>query len=283
MAARTHEQGARTQVVAARINVTDARMLAPGARTHIQGARILALGARKRDIAARTPVIIGRIYKNKDKATSVIPAQAGHPSGRRTRRPYGRKISTGGGGAWQQFTVNCSLFSCVMRKMDYIDGEGARKNRNIMKYRNLILIVILVASCLLAGSTGKIKGKIVNSKTGEPLKGIGLYLFDIEENLISSESTDINGEFFMLDVTPGIYTLKSIFMSIYYEQVAVDSIVVFTDSCTVIDYKLNPAADTIRADSVHLKLNRFYLTPVDPPIKNLNEIVPGIGEVLDSP
>ncbi|MCZ6632546.1 MAG: TonB-dependent receptor [bacterium] len=72
----------------------------------------------------------------------------------------------------------------------------------------LSLIFVLAAafvmpSAVFAASTGKIAGKVTDKDTGEGLPGANVVI----EGTTRGAVTDINGEYFILNVTPGLYTL----------------------------------------------------------------------------
>jgi outer membrane receptor protein involved in Fe transport len=55
-----------------------------------------------------------------------------------------------------------------------------------------------------AQTTGKIMGQIIDGKSGEPLPGANVLI----EGTALGASTDINGEYFIINIPPGAYTLR---------------------------------------------------------------------------
>lgn len=59
-----------------------------------------------------------------------------------------------------------------------------------------------------AGTTGKIAGKITDKDTGEPLIGANVMI----EGFSWGAATDADGEFYILNIPPGKYTVKAIYI-----------------------------------------------------------------------
>ncbi len=82
--------------------------------------------------------------------------------------------------------------------------------RNVtLKRHNILLLYFLLMFAIIsqvhAGTTGKIAGIVIDKDTGEPLAGVNVFIPD--RNL--GASTNINGEYYIIQVPPGIYTLKA--------------------------------------------------------------------------
>ena len=70
-----------------------------------------------------------------------------------------------------------------------------------------IVIVSLLASLplvVLAGSTGQIKGKVTDNKTGEPVIGASVFIVGTK----MGATTDLDGFYIIPRVDPGIYTVR---------------------------------------------------------------------------
>jgi outer membrane receptor protein involved in Fe transport len=91
---------------------------------------------------------------------------------------------------------------------------------------------------MYAGTTGKIKGKIIDSQTKEPLFGANI----IVENTTLGAASDINGEYFIINILPGKYTLVVSFIG--YKQFKVLEVEVFSDRTTTRDIEITPASLT---------------------------------------
>nr|MBP6672264.1 carboxypeptidase-like regulatory domain-containing protein [Bacteroidota bacterium] len=75
-------------------------------------------------------------------------------------------------------------------------------------YRILILnsfcATLLISAFLFAGNAGKISGRVTDRSTGEPLISANV----VVKGLKIGAATDINGDYFILNVPPGTYTLS---------------------------------------------------------------------------
>jgi len=80
---------------------------------------------------------------------------------------------------------------------------GSFKNKNILA-GFLILFVILVAIPTFGQTTGKISGKVFDQKTGDPLPGTNV----IVEGTSYGAAADESGDFYIINLSPGIYTVK---------------------------------------------------------------------------
>ncbi|MCD6502016.1 TonB-dependent receptor, partial [bacterium] len=102
-------------------------------------------------------------------------------------------------------------------------------------------LVILFAALVLvvsvwAGTTGKISGKIVDKDTDEPLIGVNVQVFDDSGNLLGGAATDFDGNYFILNIRPGIYKVKASYMG--YISVTQTSVVVSSDRTAKVDFEL---------------------------------------------
>ena len=89
-----------------------------------------------------------------------------------------------------------------------------------------LLVILAVPGSLFSGTMGKIAGRITDRTTGEPIVGAHVLLKDLK----SGASTDANGEYFILNVSPGTYTL--IVSMIGYESVSTSNVGVIVDRTT---------------------------------------------------
>lgn len=111
----------------------------------------------------------------------------------------------------------------------------------------LLTTVLLWCFCIeiiFAGSTGKIAGKVVDSKTNEAIPGVNI----VVESTKLGAPTDFNGNYFILNVPPGTYTLRA--SAIGYHSVAVTDVKVSVDLTTTIDFKLTEATVQLNQEVV---------------------------------
>lgn len=100
-----------------------------------------------------------------------------------------------------------------------------------MKHRNLGIIALIVGlgfTYLLGGSTGKIRG-VVTNQSGEPLIGVNVLI----EGTYLGASTDISGNYQILNVPPGRYTL--VFNMIGHQTMRCEQVAVSADLTTEIN------------------------------------------------
>jgi len=118
------------------------------------------------------------------------------------------------------------------------------------KIENLLLILSLLIffpASLYAGETGKIAGKITDASTGEALIGANIVITgkwidgaeQSAENLLGA-STDVEGEYFILNIPPGLYSIRASYIG-YKEQITVQ-VQVDVDKTTRVDFQLTPEA-----------------------------------------
>ena len=72
-----------------------------------------------------------------------------------------------------------------------------------MKNNFLIAITVFIMP-LIAGTTGKLSGTILNEKTSEPLIGCNIII----ENTYLGASSDLNGDYTILNIPPGKFDVR---------------------------------------------------------------------------
>jgi hypothetical protein len=122
--------------------------------------------------------------------------------------------------------------------------------RRIVNFRaHLSLLVILaIPGSLFAGTMGKIAGRITDKTTGEPIVGAHVILKDLK----SGASTNENGEYFILNVSPGTYTLVVSMMG--YETVSTSNVGVIVDRTTTKNFAIT--ATLIEGEVVNIIAER---------------------------
>ena len=96
-----------------------------------------------------------------------------------------------------------------------------------------VIVAILFASTAWAGTTGKIAGKILDKDTGEPLPGVSVII----PGTTIGAATNIQGEFFIVNVPPGTYDLKASLVG--YGPVEVTNIKVSVDLTSTVNLSLS--------------------------------------------
>ena len=111
------------------------------------------------------------------------------------------------------------------------------------------LFFLSIASGILA-QTGSIKGSVLDAKTTESLIGASVLI----QGTTIGAATDLNGNYTILNVSPGTYTLEASYIS--YHSVIKKEIVVENNKETVVDFLLNSKDISLKEVQVVAKANR---------------------------
>jgi len=98
----------------------------------------------------------------------------------------------------------------------------------------IALILLYGATAVHAGTTGKIAGVVSDADNGAPLPGANVII----EGTTMGAASGINGYYVILNIPPGIYTLKASMMG--YSSVTVAQVRVNIDVTTTVDFKMRP-------------------------------------------
>ncbi len=98
---------------------------------------------------------------------------------------------------------------------------------------------------------GKIAGKIIDAQTGEALPFVNV----IVEGTSTGAATDIDGNYFIINLSPGKYSVKA--SAIGYNSVSITDISVASGFTSTVDFKLNPTT---------LELNQEVVVVAERPI-----------------
>ncbi|NOZ60306.1 MAG: TonB-dependent receptor [Calditrichaeota bacterium] len=120
----------------------------------------------------------------------------------------------------------------------------------LRKYLWLFLVTLFFATVFqnisYAGITGKIAGRLIDKQTGEPLPGgnvvvVGMVRdgkevrFPVEQ--VKGAATDLNGEFYILNLPPGQYIVEASYMG--YEKQVRKPVRISADYTTRLDFQLS--------------------------------------------
>ncbi len=111
----------------------------------------------------------------------------------------------------------------------------------------LIFILMVIPSFVptaYSGSAGKITGRIVDGETNAPIALVNVLI----EGSTMGAATDINGNYTILDVPPGTYTLRA--SCVGYQPVLYEQVKVSIDLTTTIDFKLTQSNVTLNEQVV---------------------------------
>ena len=101
--------------------------------------------------------------------------------------------------------------------------------------RNYFLIIFFIPVLVFSGTTGKISGKITDAATNESLIGANIIL--VGTGL--GAATDIDGNYVILNIPPGVYTLRISMVS--YRTAIVEDVKIAADQTTNISLELESA------------------------------------------
>ncbi len=102
----------------------------------------------------------------------------------------------------------------------------------MFKKLSILFIFLLLTGSAMAGVTGKIAGKITDRETGDPLPGVNVVI----EGTSMGAATDINGNYVILNVPPGVYRLKATMIG--YTAITVENVRVSIDITTKLNFEL---------------------------------------------
>lgn len=109
-----------------------------------------------------------------------------------------------------------------------------------MKRKITILFFLLfLPTFVLAGTVGKIQGKVTDLQTGEPLIGANVLVVGTS----FGAATDVDGVFTINNLNPGVYTLKTSYLG--YKTVTISNIRVNVDLTSEVDFKLPAEGITV--------------------------------------
>jgi len=118
-------------------------------------------------------------------------------------------------------------------------------------FRNLLITTItllVVCPILLFAQDGKVRGKVTDRETGDPLIGANVVI----DGTTLGASTDINGEYTILTVPPGTYSLKVSYIG--YASVTISNIRVSSNITTTQDFQVSSTA--IQVEAVEIVADR---------------------------
>lgn len=112
----------------------------------------------------------------------------------------------------------------------------------------LLSLLLMIPVCLFSATTGKIIGAVVDQATGEALPGANVMI----EGSTLGAATNAQGGYIILNVSPGLYTLKASFIG--YQAVKVSNIRVSVDLTT--EYNFELPAQAIEGEAISIIAER---------------------------
>ncbi|MBK6911537.1 MAG: TonB-dependent receptor [bacterium] len=148
-------------------------------------------------------------------------------------------------------------------------------------------LLIAMCSAVFAGTTGKIAGRVTDGETGDPVIGAAVMI----EGTSLGAAADINGDFFILNVTPGEISLRV--TAIGYSPKTIQGLRVITDQTTTANFVLGIEAITtgevvITAERKLIENDRTFATSTVGssdiqalPVTNLGQVIEIQAGVVD--
>ena len=142
----------------------------------------------------------------------------------------------------------------------------------------LFVYMFLSVVIIIAGTTGKVKGRILDVETGEPLQGANVQI--VGSSL--GAATDINGFYFMLNVPPGQHDLIVTYIGYMNIQRVIN---VMADLTTVENINLTTAvievgSVTVTAERPAIQMDRTNTTSYvtaeqieDLPVQDISDLI----------
>ena len=114
-------------------------------------------------------------------------------------------------------------------------GKYMKSNGTFIKAASVLFLfffAFLMTQDGLASSGGKITGKVTEAGTGDPMPGVNVQI--VGQSM--GAATDINGEYFILNIPPGTYQVKASIIG--YKSIIKTGVEVSTNHTTEIDFKM---------------------------------------------
>jgi hypothetical protein len=102
-------------------------------------------------------------------------------------------------------------------------------HHRISRWPVLLSAMLVTAGTVLAGTTGKLTGKVVNRETGEAVADATIR--EVKTRLFGGPADD-NGKFFILNIPPGIYDVEVTHMN--YHQLVIKNVQINIDYTTTL-------------------------------------------------
>ena len=95
---------------------------------------------------------------------------------------------------------------------------------------NLLIVISFASTFVYAGTTGKISGFVRDAETNEPLPGCNIII----EGTTLGAASNIDGEFFILNIPPGTYTVRASMVG--YKPYRIDNVRILIDLTTSLEF-----------------------------------------------
>ncbi len=103
----------------------------------------------------------------------------------------------------------------------------------IRKVLFILLLITIATNLAVAGNTGKLVGVVTDKNTGEPLAGVNIIL----KGTPIGAATDLNGEYFILNIPPGSYDIECAYIG--YQPFLYKDVQILSDQTTALNFELS--------------------------------------------
>ncbi len=116
-----------------------------------------------------------------------------------------------------------------------------------------LLLAVFSLALVWGGTTGKITGTVTDKQTGEPVMAADIELINpATGEVITGTATDLDGNYILLDVAPGVYDLRA--SALGYAPMTVKNVVVHADKTTTVNFEL--VSEAIKAEAIEVVAKR---------------------------
>ncbi len=130
-----------------------------------------------------------------------------------------------------------------------------QENRMKNSYRIWLGVLLFAFTQVMAGTTGKIAGNVIDKSTNEPLIGVNVFL----DGTVIGASTDVNGEFVILNIPPGKYTIMVQYLG--YHEIKREGVAISIDHTTRLSFEMQ--SETLELDEAIVVQGRANLVQKD--------------------
>jgi outer membrane receptor protein involved in Fe transport len=120
-------------------------------------------------------------------------------------------------------------------------------------FSSIVLLAVVFALPLQAGTTGRIAGTITDKTTGEPLIGANVVVLGTS----LGGTTDVDGNYSILSVPPGIYNIQVTFIG--FRKATIEDVRVFIDQTARVDMAIE--AQAVEVNDIVIVAERKLVKP----------------------
>ncbi len=147
-----------------------------------------------------------------------------------------------------------SLSRAISKKQNKKSNFSIGYNRRTtMIFKKTLTVLLILIACfaneIFAGDTGKLAGKVTDKKTGEPLIGANILILskwvegkEVKLDYSMGAATDYVGDFYLLNIQPGLYSVKASYVG-YLSEIQTQ-VEIYVDKTTTINFQLTPQVVT---------------------------------------